>query len=94
MTRVKHMQGPLRVDPYYGDNGKTQLYRLQATVGITADGILRRADADLYAAAPQLLVALEILAAADMGEPALHAKEYERQVKEIAAAAINLITGD
>lgn len=56
--QTTHTPGPLRVDTYHGDSGATELYRLQAQVGITADGILRRGDADLYAAAPDLLAAL------------------------------------
>ena len=41
-----------------------------------------------------LVKALETLAAAEIGEPSLHAKEYERQVKEIATAALDTMKGE
>lgn len=44
-----------------------------------------RANARLAAAAPDMLLALQALVAAGMG---CHPEEYERQVREIAAAAI------
>ena len=53
--KTQHTPGPLRIETYSGDNGTTELYRLQAQVGVTADGILKREDAELYAAAPDLL---------------------------------------
>ncbi len=84
-----HTSGPLRVDKFYGDNGKTEMYRLQAQVGITADNILKRDDAILYAAAPELVEALEDITKISFPARDNSAwREIVQQMKGLARAAL------